>query len=152
MIEKPGKDHILVEVYRPISLLNIDYKILAIIMAERLQSGLVAIIHPDQVGFVKQRYLRDNISKVVKLIDHDKREKLSMVLFFTDAEKAYDRMEWVFLKNVLEKIGLGDKLRNTMEAIYKYPIAKLLINGQLSGFQGLFTHPDSFTPTGPPPR
>lgn len=77
--------------------------ILANIIAERLQSVLPDIIHLDQGGFVKNRYLRDNIRKVVNLIDHTQREYIPMVAFFTDAQKAFDRMEWIFLKKVMEE-------------------------------------------------
>lgn len=67
-------------------------------MPERLQSVLSDIIHPDQVGFMRNRYLRDIIRKVVNLIDYAKKKKILMVAFFADTEKAFDRMEWAFFK------------------------------------------------------
>ncbi|XP_053555688.1 DNA mismatch repair protein Msh3 [Bombina bombina] len=55
LIPKPGKDHSLPESFRPISLLNVDYKLFTKIMANRLRTILPDLIHPDQTGFVFKR-------------------------------------------------------------------------------------------------
>lgn len=51
LIPKPGEDHLIIENWRPISLLNIDYKIIAQVYAKRLKKNLVEIISENQNGF-----------------------------------------------------------------------------------------------------
>lgn len=52
VIPKPGKDPTLCSSYRPISLLNVDTKILSKILANQLITVIMASIHPDQTGFM----------------------------------------------------------------------------------------------------
>ena len=52
LLEKSGKNRLLVKKWRPISLLNCDYKILSKCIAQRLKRVISTIIHPNQTGFV----------------------------------------------------------------------------------------------------
>lgn len=82
IIPKVEKDSQLVEsLIGQYLLLNIDYKILATIMADRLHSVFSDIVYLDQVGFVRNRYVQGNIRKVVNVIERAKRMKLAVVLF-----------------------------------------------------------------------
>ena len=65
LIEKEGKDNLNIKNYRPITLLNVDYKILSKVLAKRIKEVLGEIIHSDQVGYIKNR----NIGEAVRLID-----------------------------------------------------------------------------------
>ena len=61
LLPKKGKDTLFLKNWRPISLLNTDYKILAKVLSTRLQKVLPSIIHGDQTGFLKDRYIGENI-------------------------------------------------------------------------------------------
>ena len=65
LLEKEGKNTLYVKNYRPISLLNVDYKILSKVLASRIKKILGEIIHNDQVGYIKDR----NIGEAVRVID-----------------------------------------------------------------------------------
>ncbi|XP_056417018.1 olfactory receptor 2AP1-like [Hyla sarda] len=65
VIPKPQKDPSLVSNYRPISLINLDTKILTSILARRLNTILPRVIHADQVGFIPGRQAADNIRKTL---------------------------------------------------------------------------------------
>ena len=61
LIPKPNKDTTVLDNLRPISLLNTDYKILTRVIAKRLEKVLPKIINPDQTGYIKNRYIGENV-------------------------------------------------------------------------------------------
>ena len=58
--------------WRPITLLNLDYKIASKVIAKRIEKFLPRIIHPDQTGFVKGRYIGQNIRLINDIMEHIK--------------------------------------------------------------------------------
>ena len=61
LIEKQGKDRTLMENWRPISLINVDAKIISKVIAARVKDVLPNIIHHNQTGYVKDRYLGETV-------------------------------------------------------------------------------------------
>ena len=118
--------------WRPISLLNVDYKILTKIINERMKKTLTIILHPDQKGFVPTRRLDDAILKVQFLIDYCKRNGYSKYLLFLDQEKAFDRVDRDFMHKILEKFNFPPFLRDLIKSIYNETPARLSINGKLT--------------------
>lgn len=83
--------------YKPISLL-VDYKIVAKVLARRLETILPKVINSDQAGFVKSRCGSDNVRRALNIIHYfNTQNKTAMILSF-DAEKAFDRVEWSFFQ------------------------------------------------------
>ena len=86
--------------WRPISLLNVDVKILSKILAERLKRVLPELIHVDQRGCIKGRHIGENIRLVEDVINAYDSEELILLL---DQQKAFDSVEWSWLMKVLQK-------------------------------------------------
>lgn len=128
LLLKPNKDARKVEAYRPIALLNTDYKIMAAILARHLNNILNHWVHPDQTSFIKTRQMKDNTRKIFNIIDYAQKNHIPVALFFADAEKGFDMLEWNFLKKVIEKIGLGGTRIAWLEAVYKEPQARIQVN------------------------
>ena len=95
-------DPLFLKNWRPLSLLNQDYKILAKRMAERIKLVLPYLIDQDQTGFLKGRYIGQNIVIIFDIIHHTDVENIPAVMTSIDFEKAFDKLEWNFMFKCLE--------------------------------------------------
>ncbi|KAM8945786.1 angiotensin-converting enzyme [Pelodytes ibericus] len=132
VIPKEGKDTTNPKNYRPISLLNTDIKLLAKLLAMRLQPLIPQLIHPDQVGFVPGREAKENTVRALNAIHVAQKKGHKMLLLSTDAEKAFDRVAWPFLWSTIKKMGLGHDMLKWIQALYNSPTARVRVNGTLS--------------------
>ena len=76
--------------WRPISLLNVDYKILTKVISKRIKNVLPSIIHENQSGFVPGRKIEQAINIIQDIMNYTEHKKLSGFLLFIDFEKAFD--------------------------------------------------------------
>ncbi len=87
--------------WRPITLLGSLYKILAKILAKRLQDLLPNVIRPSQTSFVAGQSILDNTFLAQEAQEWAKESNQDLVLLLLDFEKAFDRIEWSFLFKAL---------------------------------------------------
>ena len=73
LIPKKGKDKTILENLRPISLLNVDYKILTKVVVNRIEKILPLLINSDQTGYVKSRYIGENVRLINDIINYTDR-------------------------------------------------------------------------------
>ena len=132
VIPKEGKDKTECGNYRPISLLNLDYKLFTSILTQRLDPIWPILIRNDQAGFIRQRQTQDNIKRTLHIISHITQSGQQAALISCDARKAYDTVYWCFLFKSLEKFGFHESFIGTLQALYKDPNARIKINGDLS--------------------
>uniref|UniRef100_A0A671TVT9 Reverse transcriptase domain-containing protein n=1 Tax=Sparus aurata TaxID=8175 RepID=A0A671TVT9_SPAAU len=131
-IPKENKDKLECGSYRPISVLNIDYRLFTSIMARRLERFLPNLIHNDQTGFIRERQTQDNIRRMLQIINHIQKNKTAAMVISIDAEKAFDSVDWSFLYRVLHRFGLHETIIKTIQALYNNPTARIKVNGCLS--------------------
>lgn len=130
MILKEGKDAKGPKSYKPISLINNDYKILTSILAERLKTILEERIHTDQNGFLAGRQINENIRTVTEILEYynvNREKKFAML--FIDSEKAYGNRSWEFAYNLLEKTQVGETFLKWRKEPYKDERASVIVNG-----------------------
>ena len=97
LLPKKDKNQLLLKNWRPISLLNTDYKILAKVLAFRLKKVLPSVIHEDQSGFISGRYIGENIRLFIDVLHYFKINDIPGLVLSIDFEKAFDKVEWEFL-------------------------------------------------------
>jgi len=134
LIDK-GKDRTLLKNWRPISLLNVDYKLLSKTIAERLKRVLPNIIHTDQVGFIKGRNIVDNIRSLLDLLEYTKSYNLPGILINIDFEKAFDSVSWKFIEVVMqEKFKFDAAFIEWIKVLYNGACSCILNNGFTSKY------------------
>lgn len=132
LIPKPGKDHLEMGSYRPLSILNNDYKILAKVLSLRLEKVVPSLVHLDQVGFIPGRLSSNNMRRLFQVMLKASSLQSPAIAISLDAEKAFDRVEWTYLFYVLSKYGFGPTSIQWFKALYNHPISAVKTNGLIS--------------------
>jgi hypothetical protein len=127
LIPKSG-DHAKLNNWRPITLLGSTYKILAKVLAGRLQASLLHIIRPNQTDFVEGRSILDNVFIAQKPLEWAEESGQDLVLLLLDFEKTFDRIEWGFLFTTLEKLGFEKTWVRWVRALYKEAFSAIKVN------------------------
>jgi len=118
--------------YRPISLTNVDYRILSFVLSTRLQSVIGSIINHDQTAYIKTRYMGYNVRVIQDIVDHYRESGKGGILFTADFQKAFDSLEWKFILKTLDYFHFGPSFKRWIEIIYNSPVCKIKNNGYMS--------------------
>lgn len=131
LIFKKG-DKLLLKNYRPISLTNTDYKIIAFVLSVRMQKVIPKVVSYDQTAYIKNRFIGTNIRLTLDIFDFVETFNLEGALLLLDFEKAFDTVEWSFMYKVLQKLGFGENYIRWITILYTKPEFVLKNNGWLS--------------------
>jgi hypothetical protein len=118
--------------YRPITLLNCDYKAFTKALALKLARTVPFIIHKNQAGFVPGRSITDQIRLTQMIMEYAEVEEINGVIVALDQEKAYDKIAHDYLWKVLEKFNIPIKFIETIKSLYKGAETSIMINGEIS--------------------
>ena len=117
--------------WRPISLVNTDFKILSKTLAEIIKIALQEIIHTDHRECITGRYIRENIRLLEDIINEKSDDSVIMLL---DQEKAFDRVEWDWLFKVLHRFNFGEKFIGWFKTMYQNAKSAIMTNGVASEY------------------
>ena len=125
-------DKRLLKNWRPISLLNVDYKICSKAVSLRLSRVLGSIVDPDQTCSVPGRSIHSNLVLLRDTLAYIDRTGETGILLSLDQEKAFDRVDRIFLLNLLEHFGFGPWFRACIATLYNGAFMQVLVNDFLS--------------------
>lgn len=131
-LRKPGRDSKDMAGYRPLSLLNTDYKILSKLLANRLQHYIPRLIHMDQCGFVPGRSTALNIRRLHQLTSRSKLHTNTQGCISLDLRQAFDSLHWNYIFRTLPKFGIPDNFAQWMELLYTNPTARARTGNRIS--------------------
>jgi hypothetical protein len=93
---------------------------------------LPKLINEDQSGFIRGRYIGDNIRLTYDMIEYLDRRNLPGLLVNLDFEKAFDSLSWSFMKKVLKAFGFGENIQKWIHVFYIEICSTVIVNGQAS--------------------
>ncbi|CAI5479272.1 unnamed protein product [Closterium sp. Yama58-4] len=117
--------------YRPITLLNFTYKVLARVIVDRMKLVLHQVISPEQYGFLPGRRLSDAVSLVADIVEAARNGCKDWHLLLVDFKKALDSVSRNFLFQVLRGMGFPDRFVGWIEGLHRDTKMRLLVNGWL---------------------
>ena len=115
--------------YRPITLLNTDYKLAARVIASRLGPLLNHVVDSTQTGFLPQRWIGDNILAHLETIDFHQHSQQPGVLLFLDFEKAFNRLDRPWMERCMAAVGFGAGAQRWVSLLHAGTTARAAFNG-----------------------
>lgn len=134
LIPKPNKDKAIIDNLRPITLLNVDYKLFTHALANRLKIGINDFISESQSGFLPNRLIHNNIRLILDLLDYENLIDDEGAILFLDFFKAFDSVEHQFIIKSLQYFGFGKKFIDIITFLYKDLSSVLLSSGTTTRF------------------
>jgi len=98
----------------------------------RLQKVLPDIIDEDQTGYIKGRFIGQNIRVIEDIVYFVEKEKLPGIIITIDFEKAFDSINWNFIKQSLKLYNFGVNFCKWVEILYNNITSTVLNNGETS--------------------
>ena len=105
LIGKKGRDKKFIKNWRPISLLNINTKLISKVLGERQKNALPSLISSDQTAYVKGRFISEGDRLISDVLEICNKLQIKDFLMTVDIRKAFDSINYCFLIRVLEKYG-----------------------------------------------
>ena len=134
IIPKKTEELYYVKNWRPLTLLNCDYKIATKAIANRLKIHLHKLINNDQTGFLKGRFIGENIRLIDSVIYYTAVKKIPGLLLFLDFEKAFDPLQLSFIQKTLISLGFGPSIVQWFKTFYNNTESCTMNNGWTSNF------------------
>ena len=132
LISKRNKDPLLPSSHRPITLLNIDYKIIATVINSKMKCYINELIRSGKNAFIKGRHIGDNIRLLFDVIDLTAAYEIPESIFTADIRKAFDSFNWHFMFRVVVKCCLESTVLKWMKTFYTMPVCKIASSNFLS--------------------
>lgn len=118
LLPKPNKDLLQLDNWRPITLLCNDYKLLALVYANRIKGVLNKLIDEFQSAFIKGRHIHNNVRLILDMLDYHTLINSESLILFIDFFKAFDSIEHNFIMQSLRLFGFGNNFCKIIKMFY----------------------------------
>ena len=132
LLPKKNRNLKLLKNWRPLTMLSIDYKILAKTLATRLKQVLPYLISMDQTGFMEGRQITNTIRKTIDIIQYCEKHNQKGYILNLDYEKAFDRLELTAIIGSLKYFDIGTNFCNWVSILLSNFISSTTNNGYIS--------------------
>ena len=136
-LPKPNKSRHYLKNWRPISLLNVVYKLASSVISNRLKTILDKLINQDQKGFIAGRFIGENVRLIYDVLFETKHQDIPGMILSIDFEKAFDTVSWKFMKKVLEYFNFGPSVISWISIFQNGSESCIIQNGFMSEFFNL---------------
>jgi exonuclease III len=118
--------------WRPISLLNVDYKILSKVLTTRLGNVMASIIHPNQTSGIKGRSIVDNLHLLRNIFDYVSQKDIPCAWINLDFLKAFDRCSHRYLFEAISGYGFNESFQKWVRILYNNVSSSVIVNNHVS--------------------
>jgi len=132
LIPKEDGSLLVLSNWRP--MLNVDLKITSNAIAKRIELALPNLIHPDQTGVVKGRYIGENIRLTSDIMEYTSLQNLPGILTSPDFLKAYDSIEWPSIMKTLDNFNFGSDIKRWIKIFYTNTESAVQNNGFITSW------------------
>ena len=133
-LPKPNKSPFYLKNWRPISLLNVIYKLASSVIASRLKKVLHKLVHDDQKGFISGRFIGENIRIIYEILFETKQQEIPGLLLSVDFQQAFDSVSWKFIAKTLDYFNFGPSFKKWIKIFQNGSESCILQNGHMSDY------------------
>ena len=123
--------------WRPITLLNVDYKLASRAIVGRLLKVIHLLVAEDQTCGVPGRFIGENVALLRDVVSFASSSRTPVAILSLDQEKALDRVDWGFMRSTLVAMGFGPSFVAWVDLFYHRVQSCVNVNGYVSAFFNL---------------
>ena len=120
--------------WRPISLLNVDYKLASRVLAGRFLKVIHLVVSKDHTFGVPGRFIGENVALLRDVADYATLSNVPTAVLSLDQENAFDRVDWPFMLSTFSKMGFGPSFLRWIRLLYNGVQSCVNVNGYLPSF------------------
>jgi hypothetical protein len=128
LIRKKDKDPSLIKNWRPISLMNVDVKLLSAALANRLKPMIPHLVSKEQLGFVQGRLITDGTKLLQYIVEEASKHEKPAIVAAIDFEKAFDSISHSYITSTLAAAGIPDYFIKCFRTLYNNAEASVINN------------------------
>ena len=134
LIEKKGRDKRFIKNWRPISLLNVDTKLISKVLSERLKNVMPDLVSGNQTAFLNHRFISEGGRLIDDLLELTDIYSKKGFLVTKDIEKAFDSVNHIFIIKVLKSFGFGYSFIQWVKILLKGQESCIINGGKTSQY------------------